>query len=117
MTSSANQRSPYIGPKLAGIATKLSWSARKKMFNSLMNMAEVTTQTKVLDVGVTSDQREDCNFFEKLYPYPNNITKEENLNLLSEKDALKLIPINAKVQRKHFRLFGLISNLLFYIKN
>jgi 2-polyprenyl-3-methyl-5-hydroxy-6-metoxy-1,4-benzoquinol methylase len=39
-----------------------------------MQLACPTTQTTVLDVGVTSDRREDSNFFEKLYPYPQNIT-------------------------------------------
>jgi SAM-dependent methyltransferase len=74
MTSSAGQDSPYIAPKLAGFGTKLSWYARQKMFNTLMRVADITPDTKVLDVGVTSDRRLDCNFFEKLYPYPHNIT-------------------------------------------
>jgi ubiquinone/menaquinone biosynthesis C-methylase UbiE len=176
----------------------------------------------VLDVGVTSDRREDCNFFEKLYPHKDKITavgmedaafleeeypglkyvrsdglslpfpdksfdlvvsfaviehvgsrtqqqafvrelcrvgktccittpnrwypiefhtavplihwfppswfrallkllgkhffaKEENLNLLSEKEVLKMLPADAEVYTRHFRLLGLISNLLFYV--
>lgn len=224
MTPSANQDSPYIAPKLAGFGIKLSWYARQKMFNSLMQMANITPETKVLDVGVTSDRRLDCNFFEKLYPYPNNITavgtedasfleqdyagltfvktdgsslpfadksfdlvvsfaviehvgsraqqrafirelcrvgrtcfittpnrwypiefhtalplvhwlppswfrtilkwlgktfwsKEENLNLLSERNMLSLFPADSQVYKKHFRLFGLISNLVFYLEN
>ena len=43
--------------------------------------------------------------------------KEENLNLLSERDALNMFPKNVKVHTKHFRLFGLISNLMFYVKD
>ncbi len=42
--------------------------------------------------------------------------KEENLNLLSEKDVLSIFPEDAKLYTKHFRLLGLISNLLFYGK-
>jgi hypothetical protein len=224
MTVSVDKDSPYIGPKLGGFATKLSWYARQKMFKSLMQMAYVTPETTVLDVGVTSDRREDCNFFEKLYPYPHNITAvgtedasfleqdypgltfvktdgsrlpfpdrsfdlvvsfaviehvgsraqqrafvrelcrvgrtcfittpnrwypiefhtalllvhwlppywfrtilkwlgkdfwatEENLNLLSEKNMLSFFPANTKVYKKHFRLFGPISNLVFYLEN
>jgi len=43
--------------------------------------------------------------------------KEENLNLLSEKDVLQMLPADAQIDTKHFRLLGLISNLLFYVKN
>ena len=41
--------------------------------------------------------------------------KEENLNLLSEKEVLKMLPADAEVYTRHFRLLGLISNLLFYV--
>ena len=41
--------------------------------------------------------------------------QEENLNLLSEKDVLKMLPADVHISTKHFRLFGLISNLLFYV--
>jgi SAM-dependent methyltransferase len=224
MTVTENNSSEYIGPKLGGFATKLSWYARQKMFDLLMALANPSGDTTVLDVGVTSDRREDCNFFEKLYPYPHKITavgmedaafleeeypglkyvrsdgsslpfpdksfdlvvsfaviehvgnrtqqkafirelcrvgktccittpnrwypvefhtavpvihwfppswfrallrllgknffaQEENLNLLSEKDVLKMLPADAQVSTRHFRLLGLISNLLFYVKN
>mgnify|MGYP003402903714 CR=1 FL=1 len=224
MTVIDNKSSEYIGPELGGFATKLSWYARQKMFNLLMGLANPNADTTVLDVGVTSDRREDCNFFEKLYPHTDKITavgmedasfleeeypglkyvrsdglhlpfpdksfdlvvtfaviehvgsraqqkafvrelcrvgktccittpnrwypiefhtavplvhwlppswfravlrllgkhffaKEENLNLFSEKDVLKMLPADARVSTRHFRLLGLISNLLFYVKN
>ena len=222
MTLTENNSSEYVGPKLGGFATKLSWYARQKMFDLLMALANPSADTTVLDVGVTSDRREDCNFFEKLYPHKDKITavgmedaafleeeypglkyvrsdglslpfpdksfdlvvsfaviehvgsqtqqqafvrelcrvgktccittpnrwypvefhtvvplihwfppswfrallkllgthlfaKEENLNLLSEKEVLKMIPAAGEVYPRHFRLLGLISNLLFYI--
>ena len=40
--------------------------------------------------------------------------KEENLNLLSEQDVLKMFPENSRITVKHFRFLGLISNLMFY---
>jgi hypothetical protein len=70
----AKQESPFIGPKVGGLATKLSWYARRQMFKILMKLGYISPQTTVLDVGVTSDQREDCNFFERLYPYCEQIT-------------------------------------------
>lgn len=208
-------------PELGGIVSKLSWYARQKMFNSLIELAQPSSFTKVLDVGVTSDQRKDSNFFEKLYPYPSSITaigledaaflenaypglkyirfdghripfpdksfdlvvcfaviehvgsrdrqhrfvaelcrvsrtcymttpnrwhpvefhtvlplvhwlpvqwfrrilkalgknfwsKENNLNLLSRKDILTMIPQNYTVIERHCKLFGVVSNLVFY---
>ena len=222
MTLNDNHSSEYVGPNLGGFATNVSWYARQKMFDSLMALANPSADTTVLDVGVTSDCREDSNFFEKLYPYKDKITavgmedaafleeqypglkyvrcdglslpfpdksfdlvvsfaviehvgsltqqkafvrelcrvgktccittpnrwypvefhtavplihwfppswfrallklmgkhffaKEENLNLLSEKEVLKMLPADAEVYTRHFRLLGLISNLLFYV--
>ncbi len=218
-TSKYYQHQPGFG----GIVEKIIWHSRQKMFKSLMQIAQPHRETTVLDVGVTSDRRQDSNFFEKLYPYPDKITavgledasfleqdypgikyiqadglnlpcpdksfdlvvsfaviehvgsrerqrlfirelcrvgrtcfittpnrwypvefhtvlplvhwlpsswfrtilkwlgkdfwaKEENLNLLYEKNMLNLIPKDRKVYKKHFRLFGLISNLVFYLE-
>lgn len=64
----------YFSPNAFGLVDKVSWSVRKKMFDTLMRTARPTEATRVLDVGVTNDPRADSNFFEKLYPYPHRIT-------------------------------------------
>jgi len=74
MTYSAGVASPYVQENVGGLVSKISWSVRKAIFKSLMRMAAPTPETRVLDIGVTSDRREDCNFFERLYPYPHNLT-------------------------------------------
>jgi hypothetical protein len=65
----AGGRSDYVQPNVGGVVSKISLQARLKMLATLMDLAQPTEATRVLDVGVTSDQREDSNFFEKYYPY------------------------------------------------
>ncbi|MDZ4833659.1 MAG: methyltransferase domain-containing protein [Candidatus Melainabacteria bacterium] len=198
--------------------------ARQEMFDHFMEVARPTADTAVLDVGVTSYRRHDTNSFEKMYPYPAQITalgtddasfleqdfpglkfvkanglnmpfadkqfdlatswatvehvgsydnqrkfvkeimrvsrrclittpnrwypiefhtvlpllhwlppaqfrnilrllkmeslaSEENLNLLGEKEFMDLLPPGVKCTTLHHRLFGSISNLLFYLED
>jgi SAM-dependent methyltransferase len=221
-----DSHNPYIAPDVLGVYSSLSWHVRKKIFTAFMEDASPTADTTVLDVGVTSDRRRDSNFFEKLYPHPEQITavgaedayflekeypglrfikveesddlrlpfpdksfdlvvsfatiehvgsqerqqrfihelcrlgsaicittpnrwypiefhtvlpfvhwlpsptfraickwlrkdflaQEDNLNLLGEKDVLRMFPQNTMVSNRHIRLFGLRSNLMFYAK-
>jgi SAM-dependent methyltransferase len=67
-------QSDYVQPNVGGLVGKVSLYARKRMLRSLLTLAQPTATTTVLDVGVTCDQREDSNFFEKLYPYIHNVT-------------------------------------------
>ena len=61
-------------PGLGGLVSRTSWHIRQKMYRDIVAIAQPTATTKILDVGVTCDRRQDSNFFEKLYPYPHNIT-------------------------------------------
>jgi SAM-dependent methyltransferase len=74
--SAARHKSDYhCYPQwLEPLITAISLRTRKRIFDSLMRLAQPTITTRVIDVGVTSDQRGDCNFFEKFYPYPAQIT-------------------------------------------
>ena len=209
--------------KLKWLVERVSYSARKTMFESFISLAQPESQHSVLDVGVTSNRRADSNIFEKFYPDPQMITalgiddasfleeefpgltfvkgdaldmpfedkqfdiatswatiehvgsrdnqkrfieemvrvskaclittpnrwyplefhtvmpfihwlppeqfrkilrilkieffsEEKNLNLLSEKDFLSLVPDGIQVKSKHYRLLGPVSNLVFYLE-
>jgi SAM-dependent methyltransferase len=57
------------------LASRLSLRARREMFALFMRHLSPTRDTRVLDVGVTSDSFfPESNYFERLYPYPNRIT-------------------------------------------
>lgn len=58
----------------AALVSAIGMYARKQMFQIIMKATAPTSSTKVLDVGVTSVEASDKNFFERLYPYPENIT-------------------------------------------
>lgn len=73
-STTSTEHSEYVQPNVGGLVSKISLHARKGMLRSLMSLAHPTASTHVLDVGVTNDRREDSNFFEKLYPYPERIT-------------------------------------------
>jgi hypothetical protein len=56
-------------------ASRLSYRVRRQMFRIFMDVMQPRSETRVLDVGVTSDDRhKESNFFEQFYPYPQNIT-------------------------------------------
>lgn len=66
-------KSAYVGSAVGGLATRLSLHIRQQMFRDVMELAQPTAQTTVLDVGVTCDRRADANFFERLYLYPTQL--------------------------------------------
>jgi SAM-dependent methyltransferase len=56
------------------LASRLSLRARTRMFQLFMDEFQPGPQTRILDVGVTSDNSfPESNFFEQLYPYPGSI--------------------------------------------
>jgi SAM-dependent methyltransferase len=70
----ATRSSSYIAPRLGGFGPWLAWQVRVAIFKQLIEDFHPTSTWKVLDVGVTSDQTADSNFFERLYPFPASIT-------------------------------------------
>jgi hypothetical protein len=43
--------------------------------------------------------------------------QEENFNILTEKELLSCVPAGTKITKRHFRLFGLVSNLILFLDN
>lgn len=76
MDQHQNSESGYYKnqPGFAGLVSKVSMAARRRMFVQLMKQTKPTRSTSVLDVGVTSNRRQESNFFEKMYPYPERVT-------------------------------------------
>jgi SAM-dependent methyltransferase len=61
--------------RLRGVATKLAFRARKRMFDDYCALIPVDRDVRVIDIGVTPDRElADSNFFERLYPYKDRIT-------------------------------------------
>lgn len=57
------------------LASRLSLHVRTRMFRVFMDEMRPGPETRVLDVGVTSDQNyAESNYFERMFPYPHNIT-------------------------------------------
>jgi len=78
--------SNYIAPRLNGFAENLALYVRKKIYRRTIGSLNITRALKVIDLGVTSDNSKDSNYFEKLYPYPERITAVglENAKYLEE---------------------------------
>ena len=56
-------------------ASRLSLHVRQKMFRLFMDAIRPRPEARVLDVGVTSDERyRESNYFEQMYPFPEHIT-------------------------------------------
>ncbi|RCL52427.1 MAG: class I SAM-dependent methyltransferase [Synechococcus sp. MED-G71] len=66
--------SQYIAPRLAGTAEQIALHVRKKIFADALAICGLDRNMKILDIGVTNDTSADSNFFEKLYPFPWQIT-------------------------------------------
>lgn len=57
------------------LASRISLRARRQMFRLFVDRMKPGPRTRVLDIGVTSDERyRESNYFEQMYPYPHNIT-------------------------------------------
>jgi hypothetical protein len=75
------------------LASRLSFHVRKQMFDLFMDRFRPGPETRVLDVGVTSDTTfRESNYFEKFYPYPGRITcvgTEDGSHLMQEYPGLQ----------------------------
>jgi hypothetical protein len=72
---------------------------RRKMFQTFMEELRPSPETKILDVGVTSDSfYPESNYFEKMYPYSNQITcvgTEDGSHLMEMFAGLKYFQVTS----------------------
>lgn len=65
----------YQHSKYVPLASRLSFHVRQQIFRRFMTAFAPSAATSILDVGVTSDTRQqESNYFERFYPYPTRIT-------------------------------------------
>ena len=65
----------YANSGTVPFASRVSFHVRRKMFRLFMEFVRPGPATRVLDVGVTNDDtHQESNYFEQMYPYPQNIT-------------------------------------------
>jgi len=65
----------YQHSKYVPLASWLSFHVRQKIFRRFMTAFAPGAATSILDVGVTSDTRQqESNYFERFYPYPTQVT-------------------------------------------
>ena len=69
------ESSYYRHSKYVPLASRLSFRVRRKIFRRFMSVFAPSAATSILDVGVTSDTRQqESNYFERLYPHPTQVT-------------------------------------------
>lgn len=92
--------SPYYKDtgKIA-LASKISTQFREKMFAKFMTNMRPDAKHKILDIGVTSDERyQESNYFERLYPYKDRIVcvgTEDGSHLETKYPGIKFMQVNA----------------------
>jgi SAM-dependent methyltransferase len=65
-----SNRSPLYVSDHSPIMSRVSLHCREKIFDAFMKSIKPSTETRVLDLGITSDEiHVESNFFEKWYPY------------------------------------------------
>jgi len=81
------------------LASSISLRARRRMFQLFMTNLAPTAETRVLDVGVTSDSvYPESNYFERWYPHPDRITAvgtEDGSHLVAGYPGLKYHQVTA----------------------
>lgn len=61
--------------KKIGLASRISFHTRKKIFRLFMSAMRPSETMNVVDIGVTSDNRyRESNFFEQFYPHKERVT-------------------------------------------
>lgn len=82
-----------------GIASQISLKFREKMFGKFMAVMGPNASSRILDIGVTSDDKyQESNFFEKMYPYKDKIVcvgTEDGKHLEKKYPGLKFFKVTS----------------------
>ena len=81
------------------IASRISYAVRKRIFDRFMEVMQPSSNTRVLDIGVTSDSTyRESNFFEQFYPYRDQIVcvgTENGAHLEAKYPGLRFQQVNS----------------------
>jgi SAM-dependent methyltransferase len=81
------------------IASRISYQVRRKTFDYFMATMHPTDNSRILDIGVTSDSTyRESNFFEKFYPHTSQIVcvgTENGAHLEKEYAGLRFIQVKS----------------------
>lgn len=84
------------------LASNLSVYIRSQQYNIFLNLLKPTAKDKILDVGISPDERlKDTNFFEKKYPFKNRLSVasiEDCQNIVKKYNLSKFIRIKPGVK-------------------
>lgn len=79
------------------IASRISYTVRRKVFDYFMETMQPTEHDRILDIGVTGDSTyRESNFFEKFYPHTSQIVcvgTENGAHLEKEYAGLRFIQV------------------------
>lgn len=105
------RQSSFQFSRLSSLASRAALKMRQKMYRVFEVLADPQEEWRVLDVGVTSEDRPDCNFFEKMYPYPGRITGagvEDAAHLEQKFPGLKYVQIDGRTLPFEDKAFDLV---------
>src|SRR6476659_4088326 len=64
----------YQAIRRSGLAERLLIAARDRIYADFMRTCDPSSESAIVDVGVSDQINDGANFLERMYPYPHKIT-------------------------------------------